>query len=463
MTPTETPPGPTPTPTPEPPRHAFAAVSCADAGAARGSVWMIDLETNEAMGVVPVGNRPQGLCVAADRAWIYAADSYDATVSVIHTGLKGVVATIPVPPHPRGVRESLDGKSIYVACGEEGEAGVLAVIDRASRAVVREVPVGDSPSYGIVEVPGEGIVLVGNMRSNDISIIDTASWRETRRLRGFKTPVGMLWRGGALFVANYGSGGLTPSVARRGIDSVSWVKQWIRPWQLAAFGGSLFVTEYAQDQVAVLDLSTGRTVRKIGVGAGPDGIAVGPGGDFLYTANYWSSSPEYGGTGTVSVIDRGRGVQAGLIEVGRNPSQIAVAGTEEEPWPDACPAAAAGLNLCVGAPAAPGGSVELSYRIVPGTGIGAADLLLGVELPGGAILAVDGATGAMAPVGSPPDIARIPRMARGLDIESAAEGALRFAVPRGAPAGAYRFIGVLLDAGTNRAAQTAESDPFDVK
>ena len=468
-TPTETPtptgtPIDTATPTPEPPAGAFAAVSCANAGGAQGSVWMIDLETHEVMATVAVGERPQGVCITADRAYIYAANSYDATVSVIHTGLKGIVSTIEVPAYPRGVRESLDGRSVYVTCGGEGGGGVLAVVDRASGSVARTVPVGDSPTYGIAEVPGERVLLVGNMRSNDISLIDTSLWRETGRLRGFKSPVGVLWRGGALFVANYGAGGLTPSVMRRGYASVEWVKQWIRPWQLAACGDTLYVTEYAQDCVAAMAPSTGRILAHIPVGAGPDGIAAGPGGAYLYTANYWSSEPVYGGVGTVSVVDREGGAEVGVIEVGNNPSQISVAGAEEEPWPEACPPRAAGLNLCVEDPAAaPGGVIELSYRLAPGLGLGAADALLCVVTPGGGMYAVDGATGGLAPVVPPFDVARIPPLARGVLTDHASQGVLRFAVPSNAPRGGYRFTGVLLDAATHRVAQVAESNSFEIE
>ncbi len=468
-TPTETPtptgtPMDTATPTPEPPAGAFAAVSCANAAGARGSVWMIDLETHEVMAAVAVGERPQGVCITADRAYIYAANSYDATVSVIHTGLKGIVSTIEVPAYPRGVRESLDGRSVYVTCGGEGGGGVLAVVDRASGSVAHTVPVGDSPTYGIAEVPGERVLLVGNMRSNDISLIDTSLWRETGRLRGFKSPVGVLWRGGALFVANYGANGLTPSVMRRGYASVEWVKQWIRPWQLAACGDTLYVTEYAQDCVAAMAPATGRILAHIPVGAGPDGIAAGPGGAYLYTANYWSSEPVYGGVGTVSVVDLEGGAEVGVIEVGNNPSQISVAGAEEEPWPEACPPRAAGLNLCVEEPtAAPGGVLELSYRLAPGLGLGAADALLCVVTPGGGMYAVDGATGGLAPVVPPFDVARIPPLARGVLTDHASQGVLRFAVPSNAPRGGYRFTGVLLDAATHRVAQVAESNRFEIE
>lgn len=56
----------------------------------------------------------------------------------------------------------------------------------------------------------------------------------------------------------------------------------------------LYITNFSSEDVHVLDLNTDQTIAKIRTGSGPSAMAVSPGLDKVYVANFWS--------GTISVI-----------------------------------------------------------------------------------------------------------------------------------------------------------------
>ena len=56
----------------------------------------------------------------------------------------------------------------------------------------------------------------------------------------------------------------------------------------------LYITNFSSEDVHVIDLNTDQTIAKIRTGSGPTAMAVSPGLDKVYVANFWS--------GTISVI-----------------------------------------------------------------------------------------------------------------------------------------------------------------
>ena len=78
---------------------------------------------------------------------VKAADAFVSnekgnTVSVIDTGARSVLTTIPVGKRPWGMALTHDGKKLYVA---NGRSNSVSVIDTVTLAVIKEVPVGVLP------------------------------------------------------------------------------------------------------------------------------------------------------------------------------------------------------------------------------------------------------------------------------------------------------------------------------
>ena len=233
----------------------------------------------------------------------------------------------------------------------------------------------------------------------------------------------------------------------------------MRPMQILYRAGLAYTTNWFHGTVsevnaaALAELHTFRGMR------GPDGIAAGPGARFLYVANY--STPETaGGEGIVTVLDRWSGAVAGEIPVGRNPANIAVSIDS----PPVCPELAMGGNICVEAPdIVAGGSVTMSYALVPGLSASGMDALLGVLTPWGDIYAFNWEKDALRLLPPNFSVADIERVGNNLDGTRHLTGALTWPVPTYVPEGDYRFIGALTPHGSNRVLQVVYGNTVRVR
>src|SRR6266540_4205566 len=100
--------------------------------------------------VLPAGSRPMGIALAADGRRLFVSNGRAGTVSAIDVASRKVVATSP-PFGQRvwGLGLTPDGRRLYVA---DGPANEVVVLDATTLAVLRRIPVGDSP-WGVVIAP----------------------------------------------------------------------------------------------------------------------------------------------------------------------------------------------------------------------------------------------------------------------------------------------------------------------
>jgi len=73
---------------------------------------------------------------------VFVSDERGDDLRVVSTERGAVVAAIPVGKRPRGMCLAPDGKTVFVALGDED---AVALVDVASRALVRKVAVGRDP------------------------------------------------------------------------------------------------------------------------------------------------------------------------------------------------------------------------------------------------------------------------------------------------------------------------------
>ncbi len=224
-------------------------------------------------------------------------------------GLPGEVRRIELPGHPvpAGIAFSAGGETAYVALSRNNS---MAVIDAATGAIIREVPVGMAP-FGVATAPRRVFVTnrggrraspgehtsassgsqiltdpeTGSSVSGTVSIIDTGDWR----VREVEV-------------------GLQPSHA-----------------VLSADGKTLAVANSHSDSISLLDTATlARTDVKIpsypeaGIGSQPAALAFAPNGATLYAA--------CGGNNAIAVVKREAGAWtvAGAIPTGWFPSAVAI-------------------------------------------------------------------------------------------------------------------------------------------
>jgi YVTN family beta-propeller protein len=149
---------------------------------ANPSVW------NET--VIPVGKGPEGFDVSPDGREIWAAQSRDGGVSIIDIEQKKVVGTIDLKTkRSNRLKFTLDGTRALVT---DLDAGELLVIDVASRAVTKKIPLGKMVE-GILMQPDGARAYVAVNGDNYIAVIDLKTLTVAGRLETGKGPDGMAW------------------------------------------------------------------------------------------------------------------------------------------------------------------------------------------------------------------------------------------------------------------------------
>ena len=178
----------------------------------------------------------------------------------------------------------------------------VSIIDLATNAVVATVPVGEGPQ-GVVANPAGTAVYVANSDSNDVTVIDAATYKTTTIAVG-AVPVGITVHpnGTRIYVANVNDTKNTVSVIDRAtnviIDKILCGKGSIA---LAVHpdGSVVYVANVMDGTVAVVDTKTDKVIDTIkleptaddeGWGSFPVPIVFHPDGTYVYVANRLGST-----------------------------------------------------------------------------------------------------------------------------------------------------------------------------
>ncbi|RJP81070.1 MAG: hypothetical protein C4522_06170 [Desulfobacteraceae bacterium] len=233
-----------------------------------------------------------GVILSADRivqatTYAYIADSIANTVTVIRTSDRAIIKSIPVGNSPRGIAVSPQGNNVYVANEADGTVSVIRTSDHTVSDTVR---VGNSPR-GIAVDPDDVYVYVANYADNTLSVITTFDDDENE----------------VSAIIPVGAG---PYGVEAGVD-----------------GAYIYVTNTLDHSLSIIRTDDYTAMDSLGIS--PTGIAASPDGKYLYFSNSDSN--------TVSVIhavdnddDDDLVIKdhtfAATVPVGNNPTGIAVVG-----------------------------------------------------------------------------------------------------------------------------------------
>jgi len=279
-----------------------------------GSITVLKASSLKVVREIRVGSDPRTLCFSPDSRTIAVANRGSADVSLI--GVPGFRETgrVPVGAAPYGV--ALDERRLYVS---EFDAGRVAVVDLASKAVVARVETGDSPA-GLAITADRGTLLVTHFYTGRLSLVDlkglnvravveaaaganlsqfVAISADGRKAylpqsqsnsgateRNFDAMILPL-----LNVVDLASGRVS---GRERIHLASAGRGANLPFAAAASAERLYVANAGSDDVVVTELPGGRILAQIDVGAAPQGIALAHDGTRLFVNNVLD--------GTLSVI-----------------------------------------------------------------------------------------------------------------------------------------------------------------
>lgn len=140
--------------------------------------------------VIPVGKGPEGFDVSPDGRELWAAQSRDGGVSIIDLTQKKVIGTIDLQTkRSNRLKFTPDGRLALVA---DLDAGELLVVDVATRAVTKKIPLGKRVE-GILIQPDGARAYVAVNGENYVAVIDLKTLTVTNRIETGKGPDGMAW------------------------------------------------------------------------------------------------------------------------------------------------------------------------------------------------------------------------------------------------------------------------------
>jgi YVTN family beta-propeller protein/VCBS repeat-containing protein len=184
------------------------------------TVSVINTATNLEITRVTVGSQPSGLAVSPDGTRLYALSRAADKVTVIRTSDNQVIGSAAVGDSPRGIVLSPDGQVAYVTNYNSGTVTVLNTVG-TTPVFVKTISVGSQPE-GIAISNDGALVYVANGRDT-VSVIDT----RTNTVLG--SPVAI------------------DSPAEIGAHAI------------AVSGNKIYVTDYVDDFVRVIDVARVQT------------------------------------------------------------------------------------------------------------------------------------------------------------------------------------------------------------
>lgn len=218
------------------------------------TVSVIDTTTNTVTDTISVGIKPY--YVATIGTNVYVTNGGSNTVSVISALSHSVSNTIPVGAYPRGIKAH--GTDLYVAnYGDPNYSGgnYISVISSLTNTVIDTIilPAGSDGPRGVT-VDGTK-VYVANFRSNNVSVIDTASNTITATIPVGMGPRGIVGLGTNIYVENFDDG--TISMIDTTTNTVtSTIDVGHSPAGMIVVGTDIYLTSFQDDKVYILDTVT---------------------------------------------------------------------------------------------------------------------------------------------------------------------------------------------------------------
>ncbi len=305
------------------------------------SISVLDTQREAVVATIDVGKRPRGLKVdAAGRLFVAVSGlpkcpptvpdeecaklerDLDADgIAVVDTASRRIVKVLAAGSDPEQFALSADGARLFVS---NEDAGRMSVVDVASGKVVASVAVGQEPE-GVAVTPNGRWVLVASESNHAVAVIDTRTLQVVRSVEVGQRPRDIAFTADSSTA--YVSGELDSSLWRFAVERdepaerVLQLRKDARPMAVIVDPkrDRLYLSTGRGGTVAVVDIPpTGevKLVTEVRVGQRPWGMALSPDGRLLYTANGPSNDVSIVDTSTLRTID--------TIAVGRSPWGVAL-------------------------------------------------------------------------------------------------------------------------------------------
>ncbi|MCA0963967.1 YncE family protein [Salipiger bermudensis] len=227
------------------------------------TVWRYGL-SGEVTATAHLDGGPIGAVYHPGLDRLFVSDWYNARLWALDGTTLEVRAELPAGAAPAGLALSQDGRLLAAA---ERDADRISLYDPASLALLRSVPVGSRP-FGLGFAP-DGRLFVGNVGSNDVTVIAPASGKVLATMSVGERPYGVAFAAGRAFVTNQYENTLSV-VALEDLSPVATLEAGEYPEGIAATAdGRIAVANWFDNTLSVIDAETLETVSVLDTADGP--------------------------------------------------------------------------------------------------------------------------------------------------------------------------------------------------
>ena len=273
------------------------------------AVAIIDPNSNDVVGQVPVGARPAAIAAGSGSLWVANLD--DQTVSRVDPATRTVTRTLPVADTPTGVAAS--NNAVWVV-GSTPSKPFVAVrqIDPRFNTVSGRTSIGTVAPGDIGSVAADGQRVWVAPSSGLLTRLNPTTARKVQQVDPNAGPTGVAIGPDAVWVTDSFAGTVT-RVDPTGLLTPFGVGR--GPSGIAVGVDAVWVADTFDDTVVRIDPTTRAVTTTVPVGGAPVGIAVG--GGSVWVANSRD--------GTVTRIDEATAKPIHTIDVGGSPQAVAIA------------------------------------------------------------------------------------------------------------------------------------------
>ena len=282
---------------------------------ADNSVSVVDTASAKVVATIPVAQGPHGMVMSRDGRTVYVTGDGSSSMSVIDTSTDKVVKTVEVGKSPNGLSFTPDGKLLLVTVYGEDK---IDFIDPATQAITGTVAV---PKPHTVSVSPDGkLAYITSQEPGHfgLAVLDLATRAIVRTLPLPKTPRDAEFGhdGKAFYFTEAGVSAL--QVLDPATDKiVAEIPTGVSPHFVSlfhAFPLGLAVVQ-GPGEVLLFDPATNQSVRSIAVGKQPHWLALAGDGKTAYVTNE--------GSNDLSIVDLASG-KVTAVEVGKAPRKVVV-------------------------------------------------------------------------------------------------------------------------------------------
>ncbi|APZ50622.1 YncE family protein [Salipiger abyssi] len=218
----------------------------------------------ELLADVTLDGGPIGVAHDAQRGRLFVSDWYNARLWVLDDETLALLRTLPAGAAPAGLALSRDGTALAAA---ERDADRVALYDAETLTLRHSVPVGTRP-FGLGFAP-DGRLFVGNVGSNDVTVIDPGAGVALATLPVGERPYGVAFAAGRAFVTNQYANTVSV-IALDDLRPVATLEVGEYPEGIAATSdGRIAVANWFDNTLSVIDAETLDTVAVLDTADGP--------------------------------------------------------------------------------------------------------------------------------------------------------------------------------------------------